>query len=219
MTAARWFVRLRAGVTTLASVALGLVVPLALLLHAYQAVQGMDTRHPQRADEIFRQLPSQVQKFASANDYAFATTVYLESSNEYVMESKLRTKQVVVTIGFAVMSLGLALLLLGIDGGGFEGEVAGTGPATIKLKAVSSGITVFLLGAALSGGGAFISNAYGTVGGPSYVSESDGAGPPRDDGLRAQLDLCVRADPTDAARQDECLATIARSQLEKASHE
>ncbi|CAB3752410.1 hypothetical protein [Paraburkholderia humisilvae] len=130
------------------------------------------------------------------NAYALASFVFAEHSNYGVVHDKQRMKIVVMQIGFAVSSIGIMFILLGVNDGGAEvtAETAGT---KIDLKTASTGLVAFLIGAGMAYGAGIIPNEYSTVGVPTYGTGGE-ADDSADTALRAFLVQVVKtcsADP------------------------
>lgn len=93
----------------------------------------------------------------------------MEASNQRTMLVKQRMKISVMHIGFAVISLGLMLLVLGLDAGGVDLSTTATQGTSINIKTTSSAVTTILLGAAMAAAGALIPNQHTTTSIPSYA--------------------------------------------------
>lgn len=180
---------------------LGLILPFALCLQAYQAAGKLTGSFDAATDlkALSEALPPPVKNFRSANDYATLALVYLESSNQRAMLGKQRMKVVIIHIGFAVISVGLLLVVLGIDGGGIDAVGGGKDRGvSVSIRAASSGVAVFLLGALLAGGGGLLPNTYRTPDIPgfggidSYSRSILNLSPGRLAELEAVLKICDR---------------------------
>jgi hypothetical protein len=112
-----------------------------------------------------------MQRYESPNDYAMLLSTYLEASNQRVMLNKHRMKIAVINVGFAVICIGLLLLVLGVDAGGIEVSGSAKDVATVNLKVASSGVAVFVLGAGMSAAGGLLPNEYRTVSLPGFASK------------------------------------------------
>ena len=154
---------------------LGLLLPAVLLFQAHQAMGRMSevTADGNDIASIVKSLPASVQSLKSQNDYALLSIAMIEASNQRTMLTKQRMKMSVMHIGFAVISLGLMMLVMGLEAGGID--VAGGSPdkLSFNLKTTSTALTAVLLGAAMSTAGALVPNPYTTVSVPSYAPLTD----------------------------------------------
>jgi hypothetical protein len=157
-----------------AAVSLGLLLPLLLMFQAYQAEsQTVDSMRKQTTlAEIVGGVPESMRRLDSPADYQLLMSIFLESSNQKVVLQKQLMKSGVIEIGFAVMSLGMCCILLGFDAGGLDGEFAAE-KIKAKFKIVSSGIAIFVLGAALAGAAGLLPNPYETIGNPPFILATD----------------------------------------------
>jgi hypothetical protein len=167
-TSPLWFTAVR----MLLAIALGVVVPLMLMLQAHTAIQNLDEHlgvSGQLAD-LGKSLPAPVLKFSSGNDYALYSLAMIEASNFRGLLNKQRMKVAVIHIGFAIASVGVLFIVLGFDRGGLEFSGGVDAKTTLNLKVAGSGLAVFVLGAGLAGAGGLMPNQYTTAGMPQYVA-------------------------------------------------
>ena len=154
----------------LLAVVLGLLVPLALLFQAHEAIKQLDdlVDASSQIEAVASAMPAKTRSFASANDYAVFSLALVESSNFRALANKQRMKIAVIHIGFAVASAGLLFIMLGVDQGGVEASATAEGKVGYNLKIASTGLAVFVLGASLAGAGGLLPNQYSTAGIPGY---------------------------------------------------
>jgi len=150
---------------------LGIILPAILLMQAYQAMGKMSdiTADGNDIASVINALPASVQELQSNNDYALLSISLMEASNQRTMLVKQRMKISVMHIGFAVISFGLMLLVLGLEAGGVDIAATATQGSSINLKTTSTSVTAVLLGAAMAAAGALVPNQYTTVSIPSYA--------------------------------------------------
>jgi hypothetical protein len=101
---------------------LGLLLPAVLLFQAHQAMGRMSDVSTDGNDiaTVLQSLPPSVQQLRSQNDYALLSIAMVEASNQRTMLTKQRMKMSVMHIGFAVISLGLMMLVMGLEAGGID---------------------------------------------------------------------------------------------------
>jgi len=154
----------------------GVVVPVVLLIQAYVGLSAL-------GDQVGSVVPTEsaAQTFEEArvglhdaNDYALYSVISAERTNLAVVINKQVMKISVMQIGFAVISLGIMFVILGINDGGAEGGVEATG-FKIDFKTSSTGAVVFVIGAAMAAAGGIMKNEYNTVPIPGYIDRGDGA--------------------------------------------
>lgn len=83
------------------------------------------------------------------------------------MINKQVMKTSIINIGFAVMSIGLMLLVLGIESGGAEASAA-VNELEFNLKTGSTGVAIFVVGAIMATLGGVLKNDYQTSQIPNY---------------------------------------------------
>lgn len=155
-----------------ALVLFGVILPVAILAHAYfglmslrDAVTG-DLRTSGAAQTLKAIQPS----LRNGNDYGLASLLAAEHTNQAVVINKQVMKVAIMQVGFAVISLGLMLIVLGITDGGGHGKL-GLGELSFDFKTGSTGVLVFVIGAAMATAGGVLKNDYKTVPIPTYVYE------------------------------------------------
>jgi hypothetical protein len=138
-----------------------------------QAYVGLSALSGQVSSALSAKTPAQVFAEAKphlqgANDYALYSIIAAERTNQSVVINKQIMKIVVMQIGFAVASIGIMFIILGISDGGADG-VVGWGTFKFDFKTGSTGVVVFVLGAAMATAGGVLKNEYATVPIPGFV--------------------------------------------------
>ena len=199
-------------VRSLAVAVLGLIVPFALLFLAATNLSSLSGRI---TDTFGRESPRETLAslrpiLATGNDYMLFALMSSERANEAVVINKQVMKVVVMQVGFAVASVGLMFIALGINDGGAEGNVGG-GQLSFNFKTGSTGALIFVVGAAMSAAGGLLRNEYNTVPIPGFAfipGEAQKNGDTGDGGkfadAEARLDTCKTAAPNDV---DRCFLT------------
>jgi hypothetical protein len=155
-------------------------------------------------------------------DYALGSVVFVETSNRQVMLNKQRMKIAVMHIGFAVISVGLMLMILGIDVGGIDASGASQGGGiSVAVKIASTGVLVFVIGASMATIGGILGNDYKSVGIPSFEGSTEERPPPPDTSaaeaqsrrtrfLEAAVDWCKSAYREETQRTQACIDQAAK---------
>jgi len=112
----------------------------------------------------------------TANDYALFSLMFVEHGNQRTMINKQRTKTAVVNIGFAVLSIGMMLIILGFEGRKDQNMDAGVafGELKFNLKTGSAGIGIFVIGAMIATLGGVLKNDYQTSQIPQFEGTRNG---------------------------------------------
>ena len=160
---------------TVSILVFGIFVPLALLFQAYVGLSSLGAKV---GGDLANENPSQIFDSArkllhNGNDYALYSVIAAEHANQVVVTNKQIMKVVVIQIGFAVVSIGIMFIILGIRDGGAEGAFDAAG-IKFDFKTGSTGAVVFVIGAAMAAAGGILKNEYQTVPIPSYVDRLDG---------------------------------------------
>lgn len=150
-----------------AAAVFGVVVPLVLLFQAYSGLSNLNSQiigQKNTAISVFNEANS---KLKTANDYYLFSMISAESVNREIVVNKQIMKISVMQIGFAVVSLGIMFIILGIRDGG--GSLAGGGAGvTFDFRTGSTGAIVFVIGAAMATAGGVLKNEYQTVPIPTF---------------------------------------------------
>ena len=150
----------------------GVVVPIIILFQAYQGTSYLSENIPYKysTDDLVKTFSAAKSFLNNANDYAIFSLLYTEHANQKTMINKQIMKVSVMQIGFSVISIGMMLIVLGINTGGIEGsgEVNGI---KFDFKIGSTGVAVFLVGAVMATVGGVLKNEYTTGKIPEYIFE------------------------------------------------
>lgn len=148
---------------------LGVIVPAIILFQSMMGLAALSTSINEADKEDVVSLTSKLKSInPNGNDYSFVSLINSERSNKKVMVSKQIMKVSVMQIGFAVISLGMMLIVLGINDGGIEAS-ADHQRLRFDFKTGSSGIVIFLVGASMAAAGGILKNDYTTVQLPNYL--------------------------------------------------
>ncbi|MDH7975368.1 hypothetical protein QH494_24540 [Sphingomonas sp. AR_OL41] len=148
----------------------GGLVPVMLMLQAYVGLSSLnaEVRGALSSRSVAQALAEAKPTLRSANDYALYSVIAAERANQSVVTNKQVMKIAVMQIGFAVASIGVMFIILGFRDGAVEGGFA-TGALRFDLKTGSTGVVVFVLGAAMATAGGVLRNEYSTVPIPGFV--------------------------------------------------
>ena len=189
----------------------GALLPLILLVTAGYSLMTLQRDFTPAAGELLTTLKGAqdvVNQNKDNNAYAFAAFVIAEHSNFAVMHDKQRMKIAVMQIGFAVASVGIMFILLGVNDGGLTGK-AEAGGLKVDFRTASTGVLTFVIGCALAGGAGLMRNDYATVGVPVFGEQAAS-----DTGLLNYLGAVLKDCDTGPKDQvGNCLAESLASQL------
>jgi hypothetical protein len=196
----------------------GIFGPIVLLFQAYTGLSSArsDLRVLSSQQSVAKALGEAKPHLGDANDYALFSMMHAERTNLAVVTNKQNLKLAVMQIGFAVISLGLMFVILGINDGGGEGE-GEAGGVKFNFKTGSTGAVVFVIGAAMATAGGVMRNEYKTVEVPKFQSVVLGPAPggqaspsavspsPSEKAVvQETMAKCGRNFPADVARRNEC---------------
>jgi hypothetical protein len=154
----------------LAIVLLGVVVPITILTQAYYGIAslGSNVNYIRTTDDLVSLFSNAKKIINNDKDYALFSLLNSEHANLKTMTNKQIMKVAIMQIGFAVTSLGMMFIVLGINDGGASG---GTEVSGIKFdfKSESTGVVVFVIGALMATAGGVLKNDYNTVPIPEFV--------------------------------------------------
>lgn len=147
----------------------GVVFPVYVLFQAYQGIAALkdDVSYKTSTTELVSEFSDVSKKMDSANDYALFSLMYVEHANQKTMINKQIMKAAIVHTGFAVISIGMMLIILGINDGGLEGT-AEANSLKFDFKTGSTGVGVFVIGALMATAGGVLKNDYSTSKIPMY---------------------------------------------------
>lgn len=149
------------------TIVFGLLVPLSLLIQAYVAMTYLgDVIQESSGYPLIKQMQGLQPQLRTPDDYRLVSQVLAESANQRTMINKQAMKISAMNVGFATISLGIMLILLGVKG---EEQMSATVlSATIDFRKVSTGALIFSVGAAITSAAALLPNQYSTVGMPAF---------------------------------------------------
>jgi len=170
------------GFTAAAAIIFGFLFPTFILLQAYASMQQLsDTLRSADAFPLLREFKGLKEQLTKPEDYALASQVLAESASQRAMINKQVMKASAMHVGFATMSLGMMLVLLGFKE--YQQLQVSGGGVSVDLRRVTSGALVFLAGSTMTAVAALVPNEYRTVA-PFYfgVERTEGAATPKADG-------------------------------------
>jgi hypothetical protein len=182
---------------------LGIIVPLVVLSLAFKNISALSnsisyTSNPQSTVALLKEAKETIKE---GNDYYLFSLIYTEHANQKTMINKQTMKVSIMQIGFAVISIGMMFIVLGINAGGAEGSIDLTG-VKIDFKIASTGVVVFVVGTTMATLGGVLKNDYGTVPIPKYHFPNDTAALER---LKGYLEDCkLQKD----VKTEECFLAI-----------
>jgi len=177
---------LLASVKSVSVLMFGVIVPVVILLQAYYGLKALstDVGYKMTTEQLVALYPEAKKSLADGNDYVMLSLMLAEHANQKTMVNKQVMKVAVIEIGFAVISLGIMFIILGINDGGIaaSGEVSGS---KFDVKTGSTGVAVFVIGAVMATVGGVLKNDYATVPLPNFSS-----GAPQMDQLNRGREVC-----------------------------
>jgi len=232
-----------AGWRLVAVVAFGLLIPILLSLQAFSLMQNLDSSIERMSVPNASSLLPLKPERLTPMDYSLAALLFVESSNRAVMVAKQRMKVAVMNVGFAIASVGIMLLMLGIDAGGMNFKFKQEAGFSAEAKITSTGVLVFVIGGLLVGIAGVTPNEFKTASIPGFSATSDprtlGTAPPslepraaasvaatltrppalESASIRRDLDdikrACVAEFPGDASKSTACFGEAVTMLLEK----
>lgn len=150
----------------------GVIFPVLILFQAYIGIHSLrdDVAYKTSMSDLISNLAKSKEYLLNANDYALYSLLYVEHANQKTMINKQVMKSTVVHIGFAVISIGMMLIILGIKEEGTSDTKAAIDAHGIKFdfKTGSTGVAMFCVGAIMATIGGVLKNNYQTSAIPSY---------------------------------------------------
>lgn len=145
----------------------GVLVPLGLLVQAYSAMAYLGKVIQESSGyPLVNEMRALQPLLRTTDDYRLASQVLAESANQRTMVNKQAMKISAMHVGFATISLGIMMILLGVKGEEQAGVTVLS--ATIDFRKVSTGALIFSVGAAITSAAALLPNQYSTVGMPWF---------------------------------------------------
>ena len=140
---------------------MGIIFPAIILFQAYAGLHEMQRYMYGGVDD--NALVHMFKKFREhangSDDFRIFGLMFVENSNQKTMINKQAMKVSVMQIGFAIMSLGLMFIILGINDGGAKGS-AEISSLKVDIRKASTGVFVFIVGAAMATAGGILKNDY-----------------------------------------------------------
>ncbi|MDH5668829.1 MAG: hypothetical protein OEY86_12530 [Nitrospira sp.] len=160
-------------VRSFAIIVFGVVFPSLVIFQAYAGISSLrdNVAYQTTGNSLIDNFQSAKKHISSANDYALFSLLYVEHANQKTMINKQVMKVSIVHIGFAVISVGLMLIILGIQEGGVEGGIDVQG-LKFDFKTGSTGVAMFCIGAIMATVGGVLKNDYQTSEIPKYETVS-----------------------------------------------
>jgi hypothetical protein len=161
-----------------AIIVFGLVLPALVFWHAYLGFNLLSdnfNRQSKPVDiaQIFASMKASHSLVeGEADDYAMLSFMYSEQSSRSLLINKQLLKVVVMQMGFAVASVGLMFIVLGIRDGGADSSIEAQG-VKFDFKTGSTGLVTFIIGAAMVAAAGIIYNEYTGVGYPQYIQTAN----------------------------------------------
>lgn len=193
------------GFTALAAVIFGFALPVAILYQAYSAMEQLgETLRSADGFPLLDKFPKLQPHLTRPEDYMLASQIVAESASQRTMINKQVMKASAMHVGFATMSLGLMLVLLGFKE--YQQAQVTAGGITVDLRRVTSGALVFLAGSAMTAAAALTPNEYRTVS-PFYfsVENPSGAEAPAARAADDYTRPCINWHPTGSDALANCL--------------
>lgn len=147
----------------------GMVIPVILLINAFLGVKQLSNQINlgENASGLIQQFDIARKSIKNINDYALFSLMYIENVGQKTILSKQLMKIVIIHIGFATMSIGIMLIILGINQGGIDG-LSELSVLKFDFKTGSTGVVVFVVGSIMALAGAIYPNKYVTSQIPVY---------------------------------------------------
>lgn len=163
----------------------GIVFPFIILLQAYTQIISLKTgvEYTTKANDLIPYMNGIKKQVINANDYALFSLIYVEHANQKVMINKQVMKTTTILLGFAVMSVGMMMIILGIkdtqsnystlkaeNSSGVTASMETPGGIKFDFRTGSAGVAMFCIGAIMATAGGVLPNEYKTSEIPTYES-------------------------------------------------
>ncbi|WP_158969834.1 hypothetical protein [Paraglaciecola sp. L3A3] len=160
---------------------LGVIAPTLILVMAYLQIGSTSDSLNEKTTtaDVITEFKS-LQDIGNGNDYQLLSLMLVEHGNIKTVENKQRMKVAVICIGFAVISVGLAVFVLGfkeprtgptdLHSHNIVGEAGGM---SIDIRTSSTGVLVFVVGAIMATIGGVLPNTYQGSGIPGYIHTTE----------------------------------------------
>lgn len=154
----------------IAALILGVLIPIYFLVVSAGSLSETSTKlyyENSSPGEAFLQIRENLENF---NDYVLYTELVRNLSFNHTFINKQRMKTSVMMIGLAIISIGLAFVVLGFNEGGLETQGDTQGQWSFNLVVGSTGLATILVGTILVFTGGVINNKYTEAGFPRFVA-------------------------------------------------
>lgn len=186
-------------VNYLVSIIFGLVIPVFLLVGAYGSASKLSNDIQMDPSLTPPNVMAAAKKVVtSPNDYVLLSWVYGEYANEKTMVNKQIMKVTIINIGLAVLSIGLMLIILGINDGGGELSAA-SGDFKFDFKTGSTGALILFLGSGMALAGGTMKNDFAVGELPVYEGTAHASMPSTSSTDIEFMKSCQKDHPQDVA--------------------
>ncbi|WP_273426062.1 hypothetical protein [Marinobacter sp.] len=149
----------------------GVVLPGIILYQAHVSISSLkgDVSYATTLEELSDEVDSAKSENWNVNHIALYSLLYVEHANQKTMQNKQAMKASIVNIGFAVISIGMMLIVIGIES---DKDIKVKGAVydfKFDIRTGSAGVAVFLVGAVMATLGGLLKNSYQTSEIPSYT--------------------------------------------------
>jgi hypothetical protein len=161
-------------IKSISIIVFGIIVPMFVLFQAYSGISTLTNNviYDDKIEDVVANYKEINEIPMDGNDFSLFSLVYTEHANQKMMVNKQVMKVSIIQIGFAVISIGMMLIVLGINDGGADSS-AGFGGVSFDIKTGSSGVFVFVVGAIMATAGGVLKNDYNTVPIPAYYYQTE----------------------------------------------
>jgi len=163
---------------SVAVIVFGIIFPVIILFQAYLGINALteDVAYRTTVQDLVANMSSAKKEMKNQNDYALFSLLYVEHANQKTMINKQVMKSSVINLGFAVISVGMMLIIFGIKGNEGADLEAGIEMQGVKfdLKTGSTGVAMFCVGAIMATVGGVLKNDYQTSEIPKYIYNETG---------------------------------------------